>query len=294
MKFESGMLGFLIIVLAVGGAIAGTILLSAEEQTEEVTKYNLVADVTGLFDADESPQYLDYDLAKNYTGYFTTDTIENEIEYWGGASFTETSVNNYPVKYKPTGSSTSGTYDLNDYENLIETTPPGVGKHIQMNYSYGSAGYGVGYGISVTIQSVLNELDLDEYDYVILTSPSANVSDNVYFTTTDQYKSQGDNYYAIYYENDPETILQWNQGCLSCKINLITNQVDYFSKPDASMSSYVRTVSLENAAIVFKEADSPYYTSEIIGESVGVTAWYSGVTEYMDISRGVTVTGVTS
>ena len=126
MKFESGMVGCLIVVLAIGGSIFGTILLSADESTYEVTKYDFKTEVTGLFDTDTSPEFFDYDLAKNYTGYYTQESTINGVRYWGGATFTPTGVNNYPVTYEPVRSETS-TVTINSTN--VESMTPASGIH---------------------------------------------------------------------------------------------------------------------------------------------------------------------
>ena len=51
--FRNGMLGVVIIALAIAGALFGGYLAGIDTEEVEVTKYDYLADVTGLFDYDE-------------------------------------------------------------------------------------------------------------------------------------------------------------------------------------------------------------------------------------------------
>lgn len=303
MRFESGMLGFLIIVLAIGGAIAGTILLSAEEQTYDVTRYELVTDVTGLFDTDESPQYMDYDLAKNYTGYYTVNTIYGGVPYWGGATFTDTGVNNYPIRYYPEVR-TEGQYDLlTKIDDYTPSDPPNGNTsvtHFEVEYydSDYNGRYGLAFmGHSVMLSSVIEELGLDGYDIIVInTTQDSDEDTHVYFSSTDEYTQVRDGLYRLkavnrtVYSTYPEGNGYWI-ACMSCKINTITGTVDYYYTNTTNNMSYVRSVSLSEATVCMY----PYYNYDYSSNDiVNITAYNSQDTDYMDISRGVTVTGVTT
>lgn len=300
MRFESGMLGFLIVVLAIGGGIAGTFLLSGEETSYEVTRYNLLADATGLFDTDESPQYFDYDLSKNYTGYYTENTVINGVPYWGGATFTQTGVNNYPVWTTPS-SDTSGTYHIGAYNgSLTESEPPYDNYVMSLSYYYqetvpnSTSGFA---GKSVTVQSVINALGLNTYDIVTLSSQEdsnpANFNKMVFFGSVDDYYGTHGSlvkYVAYQYYNNYPSDSNYNIVSFSCKVNLITNNVDLYYGKGATQNTYVRSIDLDKATVIY--ADWGHLDSHQ-HEVIDVTANNNPSVSYMDISRGVTITGVT-
>ena len=94
------MLGVTILALAIAGAIVGGYLAGIEGVEHDVTKFNYLADVSGLYDYDTSPQYIEYDPSSNYTGYYSTDTGEYwPVEY---VDYTRNNqINNYKVNIEP-------------------------------------------------------------------------------------------------------------------------------------------------------------------------------------------------
>jgi len=297
MKFESGMLGFLIVVLAIGGGIAGTYLLSAEPTTQEITKYNLVADISGLFDTDESPQYFDYDLSQNYTGYYTEDTVINGVNYWGGADFTPTGVNNYPIRYGPQNE-TSGQYDLMDYNSSLTTSdPPGNVSTYSMGVNYKRQAYGItdntGFimGNYATLSSVVTALGLDSYDVIELYCTSENWADVVFFGSTDQIPSTSP-YTTTYVNKSVYDTYPEGQGyylaCFSCKINMTAQRVDFYYGLTASTQTFVRSADLSDSFVLYSTGLVQDYPHSVIN----TRAYDTQNIDYMDISKGVTVTGV--
>lgn len=99
-EFRNGMLGVTIIALAIAGAIVGGYLGGIESVEHDVTKFNFLADVSGLYDYDTNPQYIEYDPSSNYTGYYSTVSEG----YWpeNSVDFEESqTTNNYKITYKP-------------------------------------------------------------------------------------------------------------------------------------------------------------------------------------------------
>ena len=297
MKFESGMLGFLLIVLAVGGGIAGTILLSGEPTEQEITKYNLVADVTGLFDTDQSPQYFDYDLAQNYTGYYTENTVINGVIYWGGADFTSTRVNNYPVRLAPQ-TETSNTYRVSDYSGSLTTSDPPGADTLNVYYitdgvpgmDINDAQLKIMGAHSYTLSSLITALGVDSYHYIVIESPSDALKDLVFFTTPSTLYQPDSilNYYnaEIISKEFSDQYPGYEQiiGCLSCKVNTVTQRADFYYGVSGSTQTFVTSVGLSDAVILTGSSDN---------DTISVHAYDPETIEYMDISRGVTVTGVT-
>lgn len=296
MRFENGMLGFLIVVLALGGSIFGTVLLSAEESTHDVTKYRYETEVTGLFPVDTSPEYYDYDLARNYTGYYTADTVINGVKYWGGASFRETGVNNYPIKTTPDNRVTSD-----------ETITPQIDSNLD-NYSstaytgitYYNATYGNSYSFATqsytrTLESLVRELALNDYDVIEIRTDD-DISNKYYwsfFGTKDQLSNntpQTVNYVnKVYFDSYPSDN-GYFIACHSVKIDMVTDIVSYYYNDTINGNSYVSQSNLSDAVISYSTI--PFYDTPT-GIPLNVTAYDTNVVKYMDISQGVTVTGVT-
>ena len=115
MEFNHGMLGVVIVGLALVGALFGNYLAGVEESEYEVTKYSYLADVSGLFEYDQSPQYITYDPSSNYTGYYSEDSYsaamdryyfaEDDVSYTpntDGRDPPNVRPNNYKVALAPT------------------------------------------------------------------------------------------------------------------------------------------------------------------------------------------------
>ena len=297
MKFESGMLGFLIIVLAVGGAIAGTVMLSAEEQTNEVTRYVLVADVTGLFDTDESPKYMDYDLARNYTGYYTMETVVNGVNYWGGAEFVTANVNNYPVRMIPQ-TETEANYRVFDYSASLTTSdPPGEDDFWLAYITHGSPGMDVEdmsdlrfNAHSYTLSSLITALGVNGYQYITIKPISSDYMDMIFFATPSLYQDNNMGVPDYYLPCSKEWANQYPEqsmdmvACFSCKINTATGNVDLYYGNEPTTQTYYKTIPLSQATIITGVW--------AYNNAISVHAWDPETVRYMDISKGVTVTGV--
>lgn len=118
MEFREGMLGVVIVALALTGAFFVSYLSGIETTEQEVTKYDYLADVSGLFDYDKSPQYIEFDPSTNYTGYYSTTSEgyfpENDVGY---ESLRSGNANNYKLNLKPISIS-SGDVILSDYSGI--------------------------------------------------------------------------------------------------------------------------------------------------------------------------------
>lgn len=117
--FRNGMLGVVVVAVAIGAALFASYFAGIESVEHDVVKYNELADVTGLFDTETSPQYVDYDPSSNYTGYYSEETysdfdgkyhFDKDRVYY--ESTRDGKVNNYKISFKPTLES-SGTTNMN-------------------------------------------------------------------------------------------------------------------------------------------------------------------------------------
>ena len=295
MRFDNGMIGFLIVVLAVGGAIFGTILLSSEESTYDVTKYRYETEVTGLFPVDTSPEYYDYDLSKNYTGYFINDTVINGVNYWGGANFTPSiTVNNYPIKYHPDNSNTTtATIDHStNVGNMTDSIATFTGI-TWYNHDFDGNFNGAAQPKTKSLSSFLTVLNLTGYDVIEVKS---NIADGVhnclFFGTvndfgTDRPGQQSQIYAACYVENSYYTSYSndpmYHIACHSCKIDNITHTATFYYDDSTRNTSYVRSVPIDDAVVSFTTINAQI--------TFNVLEYDINQIDYMDISKGVTVTG---
>lgn len=110
--FRNGMLGVVVVAVAIGAALFASYFAGIESVEHDVVKYNELADVTGLFDTETSPQYVDYDPSSNYTGYYSEESYsdidnkyyfaEDQVYYKPNVdSQGNTRVNNYKIEFIP-------------------------------------------------------------------------------------------------------------------------------------------------------------------------------------------------
>lgn len=105
------MLGVAVLTVAIVGAIMISWAMSTDVTEQEVTRYNALADITGEFDSEKSPQYIDYSPSTNYTGYYTDDSVIGDKRYFDGVDYTESTPNNYRLNLPPT-TDVSGTLNM--------------------------------------------------------------------------------------------------------------------------------------------------------------------------------------
>ena len=304
MRFDNGMIGFLIVVLAVGGAIFGTILLSSEESTYDVTKYRYETEVTGLFPVDTSPEYYDYDLSKNYTGYFTDSTVINGVNYWGGATFTQsTTVNNYPIRYHPdNNNTTTAVINLTNVGNMTNSSLSDSYTGISWyNNDYGGTYSITSQSYTKTLSSVLTELNLTGYDVIELkTDISDGMYETVFFGTVGDFGNDRPGHqsqikaacYVEYshYQTYPQGDI-YNIACHSCKVDNVTHTATFYYNDTTNNTAYVRAVPINDAVVSFSTVG---LYSPNNGITISVSEYDVNQIDYMDISKGVTVTGVTA
>lgn len=296
MEFKNGMLGCLVVLLMMGGAIFGTTLLSANETTETVTKYRFETDITGLFPVDSTPEYYEYDLSRNYTGYYTSETQINGVNYYGGATFTRTGVNNYSVKMAPdeiiTSDETITPQIDSNLDNFSSSTYTGI--------NYYDATYGNIYSFTTqsytrTLESLVRELVLDDYDVIEIRTDD-DISDKYhwsFFGSKDQFSNTtipNVNYVNKTYFDSYPSDSGYYVACHSVKIDMATQTASYYYDDTISGNSYVSQGTLSDAVISYSTI--PFYDTPT-GIPLSITAYDTSVVQYMDISQGVMVTGVT-
>lgn len=99
MKFQSGILGVIVVVVALMGTIFGGYILNVNSETIVTTDYTSVTDVSSLYSYRETPDYIEYNPAKNFTGYQLSNGSDS------GISFTQSSTINQYYMGQSSGSS---------------------------------------------------------------------------------------------------------------------------------------------------------------------------------------------
>lgn len=89
MKFQSGILGVIIVVIALMGTIFGGYLMNVHQENVTSTNYEPVTDVTSLFNFTEQPDYIEYNPAKNFTGYTLSDGSATGVDYTSSSTINQ-------------------------------------------------------------------------------------------------------------------------------------------------------------------------------------------------------------
>ena len=136
MRFKAGVLGVVVIMIALVGMLLGSWVMSMDVEENEVTKYNALTGIEGLFDSELTPTFTEYSPSTNYTGYYTDDSIVGENHYFDGVNYTPTQPNNYRLNLQPLNES-SGSITLGDADDTealdyfyvwtLHPNNPGVG-----------------------------------------------------------------------------------------------------------------------------------------------------------------------
>ena len=100
-------------MLALMGTILGAWIMSMDVNETTVTKYNPLAEITGEFDKEQTPDFVEYNPSTNYTGYYTPDSVVGDNKYFDGVEYKESAPNNYRLNLQPITDS-SATYTLSD------------------------------------------------------------------------------------------------------------------------------------------------------------------------------------
>lgn len=314
--FRNGMLGVVIVALALGGAIFGAYFAGIESVEHEVVKYNELADVTGLFDTDKSPQYIDYDPSTNYVGYYSQESYSEEMDkYYFAADevgFTEsTTINNYKIPLEPIRTGQGVIESPEDPESPLH----GDLQEIDFTSIYGSFN-----AVTTTFKlsdwvnnTILPNISTNDTNRIYLGSiesyseskmtPGSDVIelDMLIFSTKNMWHTEKN---GLFSEKDVLDLWSWekfkqegkNVGIdndylpyLSCIIYLNNNQVELFS--DNQWSKGKVTYNLADVYVssyggTLITVDNPF----TLGDSVNFSAYIFQI-KYLDPNKGVYLKG---
>ena len=117
MKFQSGILGVIIVVIALMGTIFGGYLMNVHQENVTTTNYEPVTDVTSLFNFTEQPDYIEYNPAKNYTGYSLSNGSATGVDYTSSST-----INQYFMSSSTTTTTTVDLSVLNSTTQIYDST----------------------------------------------------------------------------------------------------------------------------------------------------------------------------
>lgn len=149
MQFKNGWLGACLVVIALLATVLLGFTLNINEGSATVLKYDPITNVTGQFEGDRAPDYIEYNGAKNYTGYTP-----------GSISYTASHVaNQYSVIVNP-GTTTTAFNG-------------GIGSHLTGDTDIGNRTEFIGVagglwltnGSQITVNQLLTNLNIDYTQY---------------------------------------------------------------------------------------------------------------------------------
>lgn len=320
MEFREGMLGVVIVALALTGAFFVSYLSGIETTEQEVTKYDYLADVSGLFDYDKSPQYIEFDPSTNYTGYYSTASNgyfpEDEVGY---ESLRSGNANNYRLNIEPTTLSSS-TLDLSTATIGIEHPFDGLAQTIHFanrDSSYISNTEYQKNPDTITLKSYISTMELDENvtdiqfksmgNYVETDEGSEYDTNWVEFSTKSMWSTSNTNAHlwlgteGWFQENGRVAPYSWTvvqtenvtikytmyMPCLSCWVDLQTGLVSLYYDNDCK--ELFSTAFLDDVCITFGGTSSGIVAKVIVFDDSVEAIELNTVKEYLDPAYGVTM-----
>ena len=168
------MLGVVIVALALTGAMFVSYFAGIEAEEQDVIKYQYLADVSGQFDYDKTPTYVEFDPSSNYTGYYSEDTGEyfpiDDVDYEESGKPNFYKINLAPVTIQ------DGNIVLSDDQG----DSPFAGGSTNVIFANESGGwYGTG-ATTVSLKSYLNSMNLSDEVTDITIKSLGSYSENDY------------------------------------------------------------------------------------------------------------------
>ena len=294
MRYDNGMLGMCISVLAIVGMILAGFALSVNQSERVVTGYEYVTDVSGLFDYSQDPQYVAYNPAANWTGFYTTDSdVTDGIDFEVSGS-----ANNFPIKQPSTVIST--TTVTGEWDTWTHAHPPGTSDqsdvtdatHYYITDDQRTSGEGntayINYVTVIMLSSIIEGLSLpDAWDSATIEFPAGSiiVAPQSAWTSREVQTNPGNPI--------PTYITAWflpystYSGISSLTIDRESGLVSAYGS-----SGLVDTFNLSTLTVSFNAGD--VYASHGVGltnlsNSMTVTAYDAPTPIYLDTNRGVTL-----
>lgn len=304
---KGGLYGGIVLAVVISVAIFLTVALDVEKTEREETRYEYVADITGLFGSDTAPQYFDYDMSKSYTGYYTRESSP----YVGGIEYNvlrSGQTNTYPLSLAPTVVYDSpcdlATVNVSNTVDHLAVGIYGPDGNTGLNgYRTETLMFDVN---NKSLRSLLMELNLPG-DTFTITMASDNRENWILFGSSYDFVSTGGNEKAMYYAlpDYVSTYPVWDRGssgsvqtlqiALSCVVHKSANTVEFYSNTDATGIPF-KIVSLDYAVVMYGgstrdpssviQAEYPY---PLEASAVNILVTNPTQMQYLDISKGVRI-----
>ena len=321
MEFREGMLGVVVVALALTGGMFASYFAGIEGEDREYTDYQYLADVSGLFDYDKSPTFIEFDPSSNYTGYYSEDTGEywptDYVDYVQNIDPTtkKPRVNNYRINLEPIVNETEYDKDISD---VTEKDIPGTSNKLAwITYwteNWNNQGNGQ-YNIvtkTTTLSQLVSQFDYDEYDRIRIASdegldvvvsggttsdptevgwtifyPKSWLSDsggNAYrYTLNVAQKEVYDTFTWPSYVSDGVKIAKLS---LSCDIDLRNNLVTLYY--DNEFKNRIGTFSLDDMCMAYSQGSSPMISPRVVlSDTATIVIQQFPPAEYLDPNYGV-------
>lgn len=165
---RAGKLGIVVLMLAIVGTLSMAWVMSMDVEEHEVTRYSELAEITTLFESQQTPTFTEYSPSTNYTGYYT----DSQPDYFSGVTATTTSKPNQYRLDLPPLSDVSSRLDLSDVQ--YTSTPT-------MHYWAVSSSQITKAVNMVDLSDVVDSLQLDA-DTIIMTSDRGDYSTGGFFS----------------------------------------------------------------------------------------------------------------
>ena len=174
MRFKAGVLGVCVIIIAISATLLGSWVMSMDVNESEVTKYNALTEITGLFESEQTPTFTEYSPSTNYTGYYTEDSIIGGTTYFDGVDFTQSNnPNNFRIQPAP-GESLNSTYDLDqlsEYDSDYRYVMYADYQNDQFYLKRNDDSHGNNGGKTVSLEALVTALNTGhDYNYIKLYS----------------------------------------------------------------------------------------------------------------------------
>lgn len=293
MRFENGMLGLCISIVAIMGMVLSGFVLSVDAYERQVTQYEYITDVSGLFEYTDEPAFTDYNPSANWTGFYTESPDVTD-----GINFTsQTVANSYPIRQASTTTG-SGTAHLDDLD-LPQLSPPVIISSPQSAHQWGivfdrepatsgTPTFDVPSPGVATLQTLIDALELpQESNSITLTLGSAEDSPIIIPNSSWTYRlwqppisSKVEAYTASYYRD--------SGSVASVTINLESGVATGY---DAAGAQLWRESAAMMCIVYGGIAPSSSATQWNLDTEIAYVATSSPDPIYMDISQGVSIDG---
>lgn len=291
---RSGMLGVTVLCIALAGALFGGYLAGVDTIEEPTIDYDYLADVSGLFDYDRSPNYIDFDSSTNYTGYYSPTTgeyfPENRVYYnpYEG-------VNNYRVNLAPI-ESTEDTITLPGDSPSDEIRQMRIAATDQISWTDDAESIRLTDVIAMVTQQTGGTFKIASQSgigsYPGSGSGTERILDWVVIANIDDFRGNGD--YTCATREFIDTAVSpgnYHMLALSCIADLDLGIATLYYNND--FTDKVADISIDQCVVIYGGQPSPTHSGRWLQLSYDADYTFDlfGPPRYLDPTRGVNLTG---